>query len=117
MLWCLGWAGAACAGAGIGAAGAAGAAGAGGAAAAGIGAAGIGAAGIGAAGAGAAGIGAGAAGIGGAAGLFVGWAGGCILFFPPYFFIFSLTPTTNHLHEFPQFFFIVVAVLALRQLH
>jgi hypothetical protein len=24
--------------------------------------------------------------------LFVGWAGGCILFFPPYFFIFFTYP-------------------------
>ena len=103
VLWCFGWAGAA--GAGIGA-GAAGATGAGGAAAAGIGA------GAGAAGAG----GIGAAGAGGAAGLFVGTAGGCILHFL-LVFLFLLAPTTNHLHEFPQFGFIVVAALALSQLH
>ena len=94
VLWCFGWAGAAGAAAGTGA-GAAGAAAAGGAGAAGAG-------------------GIGAAGAGGAAGLLVGV--GCILHFL-LVFLFLLAPTSNHLHEFPQFGFIVVAALALSQLH
>ncbi|HIO94502.1 MAG TPA: hypothetical protein EYN46_04035 [Candidatus Poseidoniales archaeon] len=59
VLWCFVWAGATGAGAGAGA----------------------GAAGAGAGAAGAAGAGIGAAGAGAAAGLFTGWAGGCIIYF------------------------------------
>ena len=55
-----------------------------------------------------------AAGAGGAAGLSVG--AGCILHFL-LVFLFLLAPTSNHLHELPQFGFIVVAALALSQLH